>query len=339
MITKTSLAMKRLLLFIFTAIVSAGLFAQLSSEESQLLYLSFDDDTELSANEQDIDLLDEADVEGAEGMFGGAISFNGSTSYLVMKTIPDWNHGMDWSLSLWFQTAFSGGQGMVGITTFSGSIEEDDWDSPELQAGFGMFFVSDDMLMADCSWVNALEPEGDFDFYNDGEWHLVVVTYAAEATTLKMYVDGALYAESADFNIAEVVEELGVSIDDDNLKIGFTSGTFPEEVASMVFDGLMDDLRLFNVTLTAEEVTEIFEYEPTGARDFTAIDQLSVYPNPAGDFIQLNTESHNVWIYNSVGSLVESIENYNGGRISVGHLSNGMYMIKTNNSTVKVIIQ
>ncbi|MCK4746994.1 MAG: hypothetical protein KAT15_08165, partial [Bacteroidales bacterium] len=162
--------MKKSVLLIIAAALTTGLFAQLSTEDSQVLYLSFDDDTELSANEQEIDLLDEADVEGGEGMFEGGISFNGATSYLVMDLIPDWNHAMDWSLSLWFNTSFSGGQGMVGITTFTGSIESDDWDSAELQAGFGLFFVDDDHLMSDCSWINACDPD-EFDLYNDGEWH------------------------------------------------------------------------------------------------------------------------------------------------------------------------
>lgn len=81
--------MKKPLLFIFTAIISAGMFAQISTEDSQVLYLSFDDDTELSANEEGIDLLDEADVDTAEGMFEGAASFNGTSSFLVMDLIPD----------------------------------------------------------------------------------------------------------------------------------------------------------------------------------------------------------------------------------------------------------
>lgn len=334
--------MKKPLLFIFTAIISAGMFAQISTEDSQVLYLSFDDDTELSANEEGIDLLDEADVDTAEGMFEGAASFNGTSSFLVMDLIPDWNHGMDWSLSLWMQTSFAGGQGMIGITTFSGSIEGDDWDAPEVQGGFGLFFVDDDMLMADCSWVNAVEPDVVENYYNDGEWHHVVVAYAAEATTMTIYMDNVLYAENIEFDIAGALEDPDLSeasIEDDNLKLGFTSGTFPEEVASQAFDGLMDDLRLFSITLTADDVDEIFTYSPTGVQNFLAKDLLSVYPNPASEFIQLNTDSQNVSIYNMVGSPVISLENYHGERIALDHLSQGMYMIKTDDSTAKVIIQ
>ena len=330
--------MKKSVLLIIAAALTTGLFAQLSTEDSQVLYLSFDDDTELSANEQEIDLLDEADVEGGEGMFEGGISFNGATSYLVMDLIPDWNHAMDWSLSLWFNTSFSGGQGMVGITTFTGSIESDDWDSAELQAGFGLFFVDDDHLMSDCSWINACDPD-EFDLYNDGEWHHAVVTYNVEATTMTIYVDNMLYAENAEFDIAGAVAEDGYNVEDDNVKLGFTSGTFPEDVASQAYDGLMDDFRIFSVTLTAEEVGEIFEFEPTGIINSVALNQLSVYPNPASDFIQINTDSRNVSIYNAVGSLVQSMNNYHGERIAVGHLSNGMYMIKTDDSIAKVIIQ
>lgn len=199
--------MKKLLLFLATALLTAGLFAQLDTEENQILYLSFDDDTELGYNDEDIDVVDEADVEGDEGLFDGAILFNGSSSYIVFDLIPDWNHSMDFSLSVWMQTEFTGGQGVLAINTFSGSIEGDDWDATELQAGFGMFFSPDDVLGADCSWINYLGPDVPEDVYNDGEWHHVVVTFSAENSTMTFYVDNEVYVQSDDFDIAGALAE------------------------------------------------------------------------------------------------------------------------------------
>lgn len=95
-----------------------------------------------------------------------------------------------------------------------------------------------------------------------------------------------------------------------------------------------------------------FYNEPTtisGIDLFQPNPQITVYPNPASEFISLNinptlNSSLTLTIYNSIGSLVkmETLEQ-NQRQINVGDLSNGIYMlkIKSDNFTgnQKLIIQ
>lgn len=163
-----------------------------------------------------------------------------------------------------------------------------------------------------------------------------MVTYSAEATTMTLYVDGILYGENDGFDIASG----GFTTTDDNLKLGYTSSNFPEGVAEMRYNGLMDDFRLFNITLTADDAIEIFEYEAeTGLNEVKAVNTVSVFPNPATDQIRLGVESTRVIIYNVIGGKVLSIENYNGGWITVDNLETGLYFVKTDDSVAKVILK
>jgi len=326
--------MKKTLLFLFAAIITIGLSAQLSMEDNQILYLSFDDDTELGYNDEDLEVFEETDVDSDEGLFGGAALFNGETSIMVFDIIEDWNHSMDFGLSVWINTSLTGGCPVLGIGTF-GDVASDAWDSEELQGGFGLFFNPDDILGADCSWISYIGPDEDI-FVNDEEWHNVVVTFSAEISTMTMYVDGTLYAENSDFDIASG----GFTTTDDNLKLGFMASDFPEDVTSVFYSGLMDDFMLFDITLTVDDAIEIFEFEAeTGLNEVKAVNTVSVFPNPATDQIRLASHSENVTIYNVIGGKVLTIDNYNGGWITVDHLEEGLYLIQTDDKVAKLIIK
>jgi hypothetical protein len=60
--------------------------------------------------------------------------------------------------------------------------------------------------------------------------------------------------------------------------------------------------------------------------------ELSIYPNPATDYIQiegdLDTDAARVVMYNVSGKMVVNQVLDNGGRILVGHLSEGIYVIR-----------
>ncbi len=72
---------------------------------------------------------------------------------------------------------------------------------------------------------------------------------------------------------------------------------------------------------------------------------LSVYPNPATDYVVLDLDgSANVEIFNTIGDIVQSIESYNGGtEINIENLEAGAYFFRiTNNnetSLQKVIVK
>ena len=81
----------------------------------------------------------------------------------------------------------------------------------------------------------------------DGNWHQVAVTYQAGSGLLKLYVDGSQdYSET----------EAGVALDKENspLLIGIHGSQKNQE-----FNGLIDDVQIFNTALSAAQVKFLYE--------------------------------------------------------------------------------
>ena len=217
LLTKIYSTMKKLLLFILAAIVSVGMFAQLSTEDDQLLYLSFDDDTELTYNEQEIDGEDDADLEAVTGLYGGAVSFNGTSSFIVMDLIEDWNHGMDWTFSFWIKATGDPRDfwGIMSFSAYSGDPSGDYFDDDPLVAGL-MLGSEEGIFNVDISWLGGMGGEPGVPLWDDGEWHHLVITYAPSVPEMIMYLDGALYGGPEGIDIVGTIEadDLPASLDD-----------------------------------------------------------------------------------------------------------------------------
>ena len=68
--------------------------------------------------------------------------------------------------------------------------------------------------------------------------------------------------------------------------------------------------------------------------------KVAVYPNPMSDVlnIELGDSQTDIVIYNSLGQVVRRYENMSGDmQINVAELKSGMYFIRINNETTKVI--
>ena len=68
---------------------------------------------------------------------------------------------------------------------------------------------------------------------------------------------------------------------------------------------------------------------------------LSLYPNPANDFVTLLGENLGmVHIYNALGQEVECfITKSDELRINTTHFEDGVYLIKTDNQTVRFVVK
>lgn len=67
--------------------------------------------------------------------------------------------------------------------------------------------------------------------------------------------------------------------------------------------------------------------------------KLSVFPNPATDYIQLTgaNEVNEIIIYNVVGKRMISFEYMDGEKYAIGELPNGMYLIQFVDRNNKII--
>ncbi|MCF8428487.1 MAG: T9SS type A sorting domain-containing protein [Bacteroidia bacterium] len=90
-------------------------------------------------------------------------------------------------------------------------------------------------------------------------------------------------------------------------------------------------------------------YAPVGINELTLNKQTKLYPNPASDFVALNTENIGndfiiINVYNIVGALIKSEHlNKTNQQINVAELSNGVYVIEIKHKewreSQKLIIQ
>jgi hypothetical protein len=338
--------MKRLLLLIVAALFAGSLCAQLNTEDSQILYLDFNDDGDLSYTDYDFVLNEEVDVVADEGKFAGGAWFDGEGSRIVFDPSEDWNHGMDWTLSMWLKTDVQEDfWGVSSFGTYSGDPNTDFYDEEERICGiiFSSFEGVFEVQLSWIGWAGALDAHSP-EPWNDGEWHHLLITYSANADpVLLMYLDNVEVGSSEEnFDIAEEVatinadEGLNASIEDDHFKLGFAGrGWLPEPEEEfpeiMFYEGYMDDVRLFNAVFTPENVAELYAYVPGGTRIGEKQDQESVkiYPNPANEYIRIEAGGLEVdlRIYNVTGQLIRQASKVS--MVDISALSKGVYMVES----------
>ncbi len=336
--------MKKMLLTLLCVFLVSGIYAQLSFEDTQILYVSFDDETDLSATDSDFELTEEVNVFAEEGIFGGAAYFDPEGSWIVYEPLEGFNHAMDWTWSVWLKTeSIEDFWGVMGWGTYSGDPMTDWYDAEPLRGGIafsswgGVFEVELSWL----GWIGPVDPEPEP--WNDGEWHHVAFVHSTEAQTISIYVDDVLAGQGevdiAGFDLPEA------SLDDDNIKLGFAGAGWGDEEGErfteiMYYDGFMDDFRLFNKALSEEEIGELYDYMPagnTGIGDLPDARAFNVYPNPAGEYIVIDSKGHSVElsIYNISGQLVMS--SMNETRVDISSLSRGLYFVDANVDGVSAV--
>jgi hypothetical protein len=168
-----------------------------------------------------------------------------------------------------------------------------------------------------------------------GKWSHIAVTLGTSYS--RMYVNGV------------VVDSSAITISPLDFKpilnyIGRSQSTYP------LFNGYIDDFRVYNYALPANEIAKISEI-PTSIADIecNCKSNLSLWPVPANDVLYLNysAEKNNslttISLYNMDGKLVLCKDIRNNKELDVSNLPSGIYMLKLNNSketfTKKIIIK
>jgi hypothetical protein len=181
------------------------------------------------------------------GEIGQALYFNGSSSSIqVPSSLSTQAFDLvgDLSFSLWVQTANStrdealiskytaagSGFGYVLRTTPAGTVE--------LQLGNNNVAASTISVATDVTRIN------------DGNWHYVAVVVAL-GSSVTFYVDGQL---SSTYPMDSVSSVAGTSFEMGITSIA-TSGTY--------FTGSMDEVRVYNRTLSASDVASLFHNAPS----------------------------------------------------------------------------
>jgi len=147
----------------------------------------------------------------------------------------------DFTIAAWIKT------GEIGVPILSKSNGNTEWEVREKE-----FYVAD-------SETSEADNDGTVEYVghsvewvrgsrsvNDGWWHHIAITWDADGEEGHIYVDGVEGTDDMGF--------LGLKDNDgDTVRIGFSESVH----SSGNFVGRIDDVAIFNVTLTAEQVVEL----------------------------------------------------------------------------------
>jgi len=78
----------------------------------------------------------------------------------------------------------------------------------------------------------------------------------------------------------------------------------------------------------------------TGISSKLVKNSLLVYPNPASEGFRIDADVKSLSIFNSIGQIVYSMENYQkGSSLDISDLEKGLYIIKADDNTQKLIVK
>lgn len=78
----------------------------------------------------------------------------------------------------------------------------------------------------------------------------------------------------------------------------------------------------------------------TGISGKVVKSNLQVYPNPASEVFRIDSDIKSLAIYNSIGQMVNSVENYQkGSSVDISELGKGLYIIKADENNHKLIVK
>ncbi|PYS23626.1 MAG: hypothetical protein DMF72_08740 [Acidobacteria bacterium] len=189
----------------------------------------------------------------ATGKVGQAFSFDGVDDYVKLPDnffpYPTSGTGTTaFTFDAWFKTATAGviiGQQNSDPFTNAGSFVP------------GLYVGTDGKLRAEMFWNGSVTPITSAATVNDNVFHHVAVTY--DGTTEILYLDGANVGSSAHTQVSYG------SFYKYQLGTGLTGGGWPSGNGTWLnFNGLIDEVELFNRALTSTEVQALFNQDSLG---------------------------------------------------------------------------
>lgn len=157
----------------------------------------------------------------------------------------------------------------------------------------------------------------------DNKWTHVVVSFSKSANELKLYVNGVLDQQGS-----VTSNDLGLS--DGIIVFGRVRTGSPSNVNTTRFKGKMDDIFIYNRTLTQTEITSLFDGDNVASTKTVDKPSFSVYPNPFSSELNLNLPSTDVEntsykLTDITGKIIS--EGVYTNSISTSELSTGVYLL------------
>tara|TARA_B100000508_G_scaffold140085_2_gene140001 strand:+ start:776 stop:1768 length:993 start_codon:yes stop_codon:yes gene_type:complete len=163
------------------------------------------------------------------------------------------------------------------------------------------------------------------------QWYFV--TFVQNAGTTSLYINGS----QVDSNISSNPAEQNF--------FWALGGSLKANETTREFKGLLDEVRFYNRSLTPQEVTQLYNFDPSTAdlNDETMNSEVSVHPNPFTNqiFVESTLDQINYSILDISGKLLSKGITTSNQSIDVSSLNSGVYFLKifegNKSRTIKVI--
>jgi hypothetical protein len=169
------------------------------------------------------------------GVAGQALQFDGTTNFVTLANPTGINFGNDYSISVWIQTTTAGEGTILSKTVTAG------WRYPGKQ-----WLARNGGLYNDANGMGGFQANFTSAYANDGSWHHVVLTYSVLNTPhFIWYMDNESVAQTDSWmsspDAADQIVLIGA-----------------RENAYALFPGLMDDLQIYDQSLSANQVQYLY---------------------------------------------------------------------------------
>lgn len=261
-------------------------------------------------------------ISYSEGIYGKAAVFNGKDNYLIVDPDPILNFGNsrdenndNFSISAWVNLGDipRGNHYLLDKGLNTGWVGDNEWTNP-YRVGFSddAPFVELSNRFEDGSVEPYISTEGNSNTwgkYVDGqEWFLLTVTY--EGKRVKIYRDNELLLQS---NYTD-----GIAFNNEELFIGVDC------TLSYFFKGAVDELRLYNVCLSYDDVDGLYQAGLAANKEFVEPTQQMVAYYPFDDNLEDASTFGNDAEKVAVGGTTKYVVGKNGKAIT---MSKGNYIL------------
>ncbi|MCH2044932.1 MAG: T9SS type A sorting domain-containing protein [Saprospiraceae bacterium] len=243
-------------------------------------------------------------------------SFNGDSSRI---DLPDSLLArQELSISMWFKTSTGGA--LIGLQNTTLDQTANQW--------VPIFYVREDSTLNATMWTGNVTNLNDSTTHlNDDAWHHVVIS--GDSSSQNVYIDNVLTGTGPGILVLTnmIKNQIGTAV---------TRGSWssaPIGPSEFPFDGSIDDVRIYNRTLSVGEVDTLFnESNPvvsTGIQETAADESVIISPNPANQVINIQTDIsiHRIELIDMYGRIVREYTNV-ANQINVGGLDKGFYFLR-----------
>ncbi len=171
------------------------------------------------------------------GKINGALNFDGVDDQVTTSNL--FNNPQVFTISVWFKTTSASGKKIVGFENLQTGTNSGSWDRH--------IYMGTDGRIKFGWYSGALNIVSSTNTLNDGQWHHAVGTHDA-SNVGKLYIDGVLQGTLT--NPAEVYNGYW--------RIGGYKLEFWTSGSDGYFTGEIDEARIYNVALSAQEVSDLF---------------------------------------------------------------------------------